>query len=114
MIVLWRGTSNIRSLINEEKIFIEEPTSLRELQAFPLVVSCFRHQARFEFCELVERFQFHHELARIFVAHLHNNEVTIAEVIFKISPTVILDATRIPTIGEKMVSCRKSQFCRQN
>lgn len=71
------------------KIIIEEPTSLRELQALPLVVSCFRHQGCFEFCELVERAQFHHELARLFVAHFHNYEVTLAEVTFTISPAII-------------------------
>jgi len=83
------------------KIIREEPISLRELHAYPLAVSCFRHQACFEFCELVERVQFHHELAKHFVAHLHNNEVTLARVTFTISPDVISEATRIPNVGEK-------------
>jgi len=74
---------------------------LRELQAYPLVVSCFRHQACFEFCEIVERVQFHHELARLFVTHLHNNEVTLAGVTFTISSAIISEATRIPNVGEK-------------
>lgn len=83
------------------KITKEEPTSLRELQAYPLAVSCFRHQACFEFCEMVERVQFHHELARLFVTHLHNNEVTLTGVTFRISSTIISEATRIPNVGEK-------------
>ena len=83
------------------KIIRENPTSVRELQACSLAVSFFRHQACFEFCELVERIQFHHELARLFVAHLHNNEVTLARVTFTISPAVISEATRIPNVGEK-------------
>ena len=37
------------------KITREEPTSLVELEASPLAVSCFRHLGCFEFCELVER-----------------------------------------------------------
>jgi len=44
------------------KIIREEATNLRELQACPLAVSCFKHHGRFELCELVERAQFHHEL----------------------------------------------------
>lgn len=83
------------------KIIREEPTSLRELQACRLVVSCFRHQACFEFCEMVERVQFHHELANFFLTHLDNNEVTLARVTFEISPTVISEATKIPNVGEK-------------
>ena len=71
------------------KITREEPTNLRELQDSPLAVSCFRHLQCYEFCELVERIQFHHELARLFVAHLHNNEVTLARVTFTVSPSFI-------------------------
>lgn len=74
---------------------------MRELQACPFYVSCFRHQACFEFCELVERVQFHHEMAKIFVAHLHNNEVTLVRVTVTISPTFISETTRIPNVGEK-------------
>ena len=49
----------------------------------------------------MERVQFHHELARLFMAHLHNNEVTLAGVTFTISPSVISEATRIPNVSEK-------------
>ena len=50
---------------------------------------------------MVERVQFHHELNRIFVTHLQNNEVTLAGLTFTISPTVISEATRIPNVGDK-------------
>jgi len=83
------------------KIIREEPTSLRELQACLVAVSCFRHQECFKFCEMVERVQFHHELARLFVTHLHKNEVTLVGITFIISSTIISEATRNPNVGEK-------------
>lgn len=83
------------------KITREDLTNLRELQASPLTVSCFRHLECYEFCELVERVQFQHELARLFVAHLHNNEVTLVGVTFTVLPSIILEATKIPNVGEK-------------
>lgn len=49
----------------------------------------------------MERVQSHHELARLFVAHLHNNEVSLAGVTFTISLAIILGATRSPNVGEK-------------
>lgn len=79
----------------------EEPTSLRELQACPFALSCFRHQSCFSFYEMVERFKSHHELARLFVTHLDNNEVYLAGVTFTFSPAVISEATGIPNVGEK-------------
>jgi len=94
-------TKQHRKPHKEGKITREKPTNLRELQASPLVVSCFRHLGCCEFCELVERVQFHHELARLFVAHLQNNEVTLARVTFTVSPSIFSDATRIPNVGEK-------------
>jgi len=66
------------------KIIREEPNNLRELQACSQAESCFRHLGCYEFCELVERVQYHHEFARIFVAYLHNYEVTLAGVTFTI------------------------------
>jgi len=78
------------------RIIREEATSLRELQAYPLSISCFKHHSCFGFCEMVERVKFHHELARLFVTHLHNNEVTIAGITFTLSPAIILEATGIP------------------
>ena len=88
------------------KIIREEPTNLRELQACPLAVSCFRHHGCFEFCELDERAQFHHELAKLFVAHLHNCDVTLSRVTFTISPAIVLEATRIANVGEKLYKAR--------
>jgi len=49
------------------KIIREEPISLREFLAFPLAISCFKHQSCFDFYEMVERVKFRHELARLFV-----------------------------------------------
>lgn len=50
---------------------------------------------------MVERVKFHHELARLFVTHLENNEVQLVGVTFTLSPTIISKATGIPNIGEK-------------
>ena len=50
---------------------------------------------------MIERVKFHHELARLFVTHLHNNEVTLAGITFTISPAIISEATGIPDVGEK-------------
>ena len=50
----------------------EEPITLTELLACPLAVTCFKHQSCYQFCEMVERVKYHHELARLFVLHLHN------------------------------------------
>jgi len=83
------------------RIIREKPTSLRELQACPLAISFFKHHSCFDFCEMVERVKFHHELARLFVTHLHNNEVTLARITFTISPAIISEATCIPDVGEK-------------
>lgn len=58
----------------------EEPTSLAELLAYPLAVTCFQHQYCFQFCEMVARVKYHHELARLFVLHLHNDQVNLAGV----------------------------------
>ena len=35
------------------------------------------------------------------MAHLHTYEVTLTGVTFTISPVVILEATRIPNVGDK-------------
>lgn len=50
----------------------EEPNNLTELLAFPLVVTCFKHQSCYQFCEIVEGVKYHHELARLFVLHFQN------------------------------------------
>lgn len=82
------------------RIIRKQPTSLRELQAFPLAISCFKDQACFGFCEMIERVRFHHELARLFATHLHSNEVTLAGITFTISPAVITEPTGILDVGE--------------
>jgi len=76
----------------------EEPTTLTELQAFPLVISCFQHQSCYDFCEKVANVQFHHELGGLFVLHLHGDQVTLAGVTFTLKQESI--AIGIPNIGE--------------
>ena len=78
----------------------EEPTSLAELQACPLAISCFQQQSCYQFCEMVARVHHHHELARLFVLHLHNGQVTLAGVTFTLTPESISLATSIPNVGE--------------
>jgi len=82
------------------KIIREEPISLTELLACPLAISCFRHHSCYEFCEMVERVKFHHELAQLFVTHLHNGQVNLTGVSFTLSRTTISEAIGIPNIGE--------------
>ena len=88
------------------RIIREEPTSLRELQACPLAISYFKHQSCFGFCEMVERVKFHHQLARLFVTHLDNNEVNLSGITFTLSPAVISEATGIPNVGENGTKVR--------
>ena len=33
----------------------EQPTSLVELLAYPLAITCFQHQSCYQFCEMAER-----------------------------------------------------------
>jgi len=54
----------------------------------------------------VERVQHHPELTRIFVANLHDNKVILAGVTIIVSPSIIVDATKIPNVGEE---CYKAQ-----
>lgn len=84
---------------NGGKIIREEPISMSELLACPLATTRFRYQSCFEFCEMVERFKYHHELARQCVINLDNNMVHLAVVNFTLSPTIIADATGIPDVG---------------
>jgi len=59
------------------KIIREEPRSMIELLACRLATTCFRYQSCFEFCEMVERVKYHHELARQFVINMENNVCTL-------------------------------------
>ena len=79
----------------------EEPTSLAELQACPLAISCFQQRCCYQFCEMVARVHHHQELARLFVLHLHNGQVTLAGLTFTLTPESISLATGIPNVGEK-------------
>lgn len=79
----------------------EEPTTLAELQACPLAITYFQHQSCHEFYELAARIQFHHELAHLFVLHLHDCQASLAGVTFTLTPESISLATGIPNIGEQ-------------
>src|SRR3984885_11736515 len=78
----------------------QEPTSLAALQACPLAMNGFRYMSCFQFCERLAHIQHHTELARLFVLHLHDGQVTLAGVNFVFSPEAITDATGIPNVGE--------------
>ena len=71
----------------------EEPTSLTDLQACPLAVTCFHYLSCYEFCERISQIQHHRELVRLFVFHLHNGHVNIAGVDFILSSESIAQAT---------------------
>lgn len=79
----------------------EEPTTLAELLAYPLAISCFQHHSCYEFCEKVASIQFHHELACLFLLHLHDSQGTLASVTFTLTPESFSLATGIPNIGEQ-------------
>jgi len=79
----------------------EEPTSLAKLLACPLAVTCFQCESCYQFCEMVERFKYHLELARLFVLHLHNGQVTLAGATWTLTPKTIAQETGIPNVGEQ-------------
>ena len=79
----------------------EEPTTLTELLACPLAVTCFKHQSCYQFCEMVERVKYHHELTRLFVLHIHNGQVNLVGVSFTLTPESIAAVTGIPNVGEQ-------------
>lgn len=79
----------------------EDPTTLSKLLACLIFIACFKHQSYYQFCEMVERVKYHHELARLFVLHLHNDQVNLVGVTFILTPKSIAEATGIPNVGEK-------------
>ena len=79
----------------------EEPSSIRELRASHMTISCFRNLGCYECCEQVQRVQHHPELTILFVANLCDNKVTLAGVTFTVSSSIIVDATRISNVGIK-------------
>lgn len=83
------------------KIIKEDPINMNELLSCPLATSCFRDLSCFDFCEMVERVKFHHELGRLFVTNLDNNVVHLLEFTFTLSSTIIAEAIGIPDVGEK-------------
>ena len=50
---------------------------------------------------MVERVKYHHELARLFVLHLHNGQVNLVGVTFILTLETIAQATGIPNVGEQ-------------
>ena len=78
-----------------------EPITIKELMASPLNVSCFKHAGCFEFCERVQRIQYHFELTRLFITNIHDGHITLARVTFTMSTSSISAATGIPNVGEK-------------
>jgi len=50
---------------------------------------------------MVESVKYHDELARLFVLHLHDGQVTLAAMTFTLTPETIAQATNIPNIGEQ-------------
>ena len=73
----------------------EEPTSLTQLKACPLSMACFREQSCYQYCEMIARIQHHQELARLFVLHLHDGQVTLTGVNFTLTPETISQETGI-------------------
>ena len=63
----------------------DEPNTLTELQACPLVMSCFQHLACFEFCQRVANVRVHHELAHLFALHLHGGQSILVGVTFTLT-----------------------------
>ena len=78
-----------------------EPTNTTELMASPITVVGFKHVGFFEFCEKLQRIQHHPMLIRLFINNLHDNQVTIADVTFIVSPAIISTTSGIPNVGEK-------------
>lgn len=74
----------------------------RELMDSPMTISCFKHVGCFDFCELVQRVQQPPSLTRVFISNIQGNQVTIAGVKFTISRAIIVAATRMPNVGEKL------------
>jgi len=58
------------------------------------------------------RFQYHHELARLFVLHLHNDQETLASVAFTLTLESISLATSIPNVREQWN--KRKQIGREN
>lgn len=78
-----------------------ETSNTQELMSSPLAIKCFQHLGCFEFCELVQKVQYHLELTILFVTNLKKGQVTIVGVTFTMSTDIIEATTWIPKMGEK-------------
>ena len=79
----------------------EEPTSLAQLQACPLAMTCFQQHSCFRYCEMIAQIQHHQELVCLFFLHLCDGHVNLAGVNFTLTPETISEVTGIPNIGEE-------------
>lgn len=66
-----------------------------------MTVTSFKHLRCFEFCEKVQKVQYHPMLSRLFISNLHENQVTLAGVTCTISTAITSVSTGIPNFGEK-------------
>lgn len=82
------------------KIIKEEPIRIVELLVCPLATTCFRYQSFFQFCEMVERVRYHHELARKFVINMEDNMIQLAGINFTLSLAIVAEETKMPGVGE--------------
>ena len=78
-----------------------EPPNIKVLMASPTIVTCFKHVGCFDYCEKIQRVEYHPVLTWLFISNLHGNQVTLAGVTFTTSTTMIAAATGIPNVGEK-------------
>ena len=51
-----------------------EPQDNMDLNASPMIVTCFQNVGHFNFCERVEQVQSHPELTRLFILNLHEKQ----------------------------------------
>ena len=92
-----------RGLVRVAKVVIigeRNPPLWQNCRPVTMAVNCFRYMSCFQFCERLAQIQHHRELARLFVLHLQDGQVTLARVNFVLSPEVISEATGIPNVGE--------------
>ena len=94
------------------KIIREEPISIVELLACPLTTTCFRYQSFFDFCEMVERVKYHHEIARQFVINMENNMVHLVGVNTQVVPFDSQGNIAEVTTNQSL-DCRSSPTCNQ-
>ena len=72
-----------------------------ELNASPMIVTCFQNVGFFHFCEKFQQVQSHPELTRVFILNLHGKQLKFIGVTFELSLDSISHATGISNVGEK-------------